>query len=303
MRLPESWTSGTRLALALRAAAVALALLGAIVLVVWGADLARRIGKLGAPAGPTPEQQVLALQTDLGRLRTDNAKLTATMEANAAAVKAAASAAEKLAAATVLQEQQARQIKALELENSKLKEDVAAIALKLPASKRASASAKVASAPAKGANAPGKVAEGPGKVAAVPAKVASASAKAEGTSPKLVNHGLLLRRFEADQPEPKQLHYRLLLSQPATAPKLTGRLQLVVMGSKAGKAVVLKYPSAAAANASQFVVKLGQLQRCEGLLALPEGVIVKSIQARVLEKGQVRISRSVTLKETAHVRS
>ena len=41
----------------------------------------------------------------------------------------------------------------------------------------------------------------------------------------------------------------------------------------------------------------------EGLLALPEGVIVKSIQARVLEKGQVRIARSVTLKDAAHVRS
>ncbi len=303
MRLPDSWTSGTRLVLAARAVAVLLALFGAIVLAVWGTDLARRIGKLGAPAGPTPEQQVLALQTDLGRLRTDNAKLSATMEANAVAVKAAASTAEKLAAATVLQEQQARQIKALELENSKLKEDVAAIVPKLPAGKKANAATKVASVPAKVAGAPAKVEGVPAKAAGVPAKVASASARAEGTSPKLVNHGLLLRRFEADQSEAKQLHYRFLLSQPATAPKLTGRLQLVVMGSKAGKAVVLKYPSPAAANASQFVVKLGQLQRCEGLLALPEGVTVKSIQARVLEKGQVRISRSVTLKEAAHVRS
>jgi hypothetical protein len=262
MRLPDSWTSGTRLALAVRVVVVLLALAGAIFLSVWGLDLARRIGKLGANSGPSPEQQVLALQTDLGRLRTDHAKLTATMEANAAATKAATETAEKLKAATALQEQQASQIKALELENSKLKADLEAGAPKLPTSKKAAAAAS-----------------------------------------KLINHGLALRRFEADQPAPKQLHYRLLLSQPATAPKLAGRLQLVVTGSKEGKPVVLKYPSEAKAGAAQFVVKLGTLQRCEGLLALPEGVIVKSIQARVLEKGQVRIARSVTLKDAAHVRS
>jgi hypothetical protein len=274
MRLPESWTSGTRLALVVRIVAVLLALFGAIVLAVWGTDLARRVGKLGAPAGPTPEQQVLALRADLGRLRTDHAKLAASMEANAAAVKAATSTAEKLAAATTLQEQQARQIKALEIENSKLKEDVGAIATTVPAGKKAGVTSKACAVP-----------------------------KADSAQPKLVNHGLLLRRFEADQPKDRQLHYRLLLSQPAAAPKLAGRLQLVITGSKDGKAVVLKYPSAAAANSAQFMVKLGTLQRCEGLLALPEGVIVKSIQARVLEKGQVRIARSVTLKDAAHVRS
>jgi hypothetical protein len=279
MRLPDSWTSGTRLALAVRAAVVLLALLGAIILAVWGVDLARRIGKLGGPGGPSAEQQVLALQADLGRLRTENAKMVATMESNAAVTKGALETAAKLKVATALQEQQASQIKVLELENSKLKQGAVAVAPKLLASKKAAANAK----------------------AAVGAAKSAANAAAE--APKLVNHGLALRRFEADQPALKQLHYRLILSQPATAPKLAGRLQLVVTGTKAGKAVVLKYPSATAANAAQFAVKLGTLQRCEGLLALPEGVVVKSLQARVLEKGQVRIARSVTLKDAAHVRS
>lgn len=262
MRLPDSWTGGTRLALAVRAFVVLLALAGAIFLSVWGLDLARRIGKLGAPSGPSPEQQVLALQADLGRLRTEHAKLNAAMAANAAATKAALESADKLKVATALQEQQASQIKALELENSKLKADLAANPPKLPANKKAAAAAS-----------------------------------------KPVNHGLALRRFEADQPAARQLHYRLLLSQPAAAPKLVGRLQLVVTASRGGKVVVLKYPSDSKDSAKQFVVRLGQLQRFEGVLALPQGVIVKSIQARVLEKGQVRIARSVTLKDAAHVRT
>jgi hypothetical protein len=291
MRLPDSWTSGTPLAVAVRAIVILLALAGAIVLSVWGMDLSKRIGKLGGPGGPTPEQQVLALQTDLGRLRTENAKLNATMAANAAATKAAAATAEKLTAATMLQEQQARQIKALELENSKLKEEAVTAAPKLSASKKAGAAAKA------------KAASAASKAAPAPATVASASAKAAGAASKLVNHGLALRRFDAEQPQPKSVHYRFLLSQPATAPKLAGRLQLLVTGSKDGKVVVLKYPSEAKATAAQFLIRLGTLQRCEGLLALPEGVVVKSIQARVLEKGQVRIARSVTLKDAAHVRS
>ena len=42
-----------------------------------------------------------------------------------------------------------------------------------------------------------------------------------------------------------------LASQPAQAPRLAGRLQLVVTGSKAGKSVVLKYPSASATENSK----------------------------------------------------
>ncbi len=302
MRLPDSLSNGGTLAQVVRGAVIVLAVMGAGLLAAWGFDLAHRIGKLNTSSGPTPEQQVLALQTDIGRLKTENARLLATIDKNAAAIKAASATADKLATATALQEQQASKIKALELENGKLKGEAAALA-KVPASKKQSALAKKAAEPEKVDKQQAK--EGAVPVVGHEKAVAAAKTQTEATkgAPKLVNHGLTLRRFESTQPEPKVLHYRLILSQPLSAPKLSGRLQLVVKGSKAGQDVELKYPSAQGASSSQFVVKLGTLQRCEGQLALPEGIIVKSIQARVLEKGQVRISRTATLKDAAHVRS
>jgi hypothetical protein len=254
---------------ALRVLAVAVALFLAGFLVVWGIDLGRRMGLLGAAPAPivTPQvdQQAL-LQTELSKLQLERDRLAAVV----------AAAAIKSAAAAKTQEQQASKIKALELENSKLNEDLSSLKHPAPVVPPVKSGARVAG--------------GAGKA------LAKAAAKAHG--------GAAIRRAEARMSAPNQLHYRLLITGGARKPvQPPGHLQFVLRVVRAGKPAVLKFPNAGAASTPQFVIKLGKLQRCEGVLTLPDGVTIKSIQARMLEKGQVRSSQSVTLKDAAHVRS
>lgn len=102
------WTARKGVAAGLRLGAVALALVLAGLLVVWGIDLGRRIGSLGAAAdGPDPKQQLALLQLELTKLQLERDQLAAT------------------AVNMVAQEQQTSQIKALQVENSKLKESLA----------------------------------------------------------------------------------------------------------------------------------------------------------------------------------
>ena len=249
------WRSHPALPTVLRLGAVAVALVLAGFLVVWGIDLGRRIGGLGGPSAPSLRQQLQTAQGELARVQAERDQLAAALEKSAAAAKAGKLPEEKPAVAGPAQEQSTSQIKALEFENGKLVEDLADVTRLIPAAR--------------------------------------------------ASRGLAIRRLEAGMAAPNVLHYRLLLTQAGELGQaaLPGRLQLLLTVAQGGKLMLLSYPDAAAANAPQFVLKLGQFQRCEGTLALPDGVTVKSIQARVLEKGQVRSSQSVTVKDAPHVRS
>ena len=111
--------------------------------------------------------------------------------------------------------------------------------------------------------------------------------------------GIAIRRFDADRPEPNQLHYRLLLTRGAknVAPESVGQLQMAVIMEKAGKAVVLTVPEGAAVDDARYAIKLDKLQRLDGMLQLPDGAKVKSVEVRILEKGQVRTVQALTLKD------
>lgn len=214
-----------------RIVAIVVALVLAGALVVWGIDLANRIRAMqGGQAGAAPERQIARLQGDLARLQLERDRL--------------AGAAEKAAADTT----QASRIMALERENGRLVEDLAALA-------------------------------------AAPAP-----------------RGIAIRRAEAELAAPAQLSYRLLLTH-AGPDGFSGQLELAVTVEQGGKTFVLAFPDAASAALPQYAVKLGQVQRLEGTLALPDGATVKSVQARVLEKGQLRSSLAVPLKDASQARS
>ncbi|MEO6919193.1 MAG: DUF6776 family protein [Collimonas sp.] len=145
------------------------------------------------------------------------------------------------------QEQLGQQIKVLETENAKLKEDLAFFEGLLP-------------------NATG-------------------------------NQGITIQRLTAELQTPTQLRYRMLIMQGGKGPNFVGDVQILVNATMAGKSTVLTFPSAGATVADKAAYKLDfkYYQRVEAELTLPEGAVVKAIQAKVLEKGQVRAQQTSNL--------
>ncbi len=238
MRIRWTGHKAPGIVLALRVGAAIVMLVLAGLLVAWGIDLARRIGSNSStPTAPSAAQQLLAAQAELTKVQLERDQLAAELQ--------------KAGGEAKVKDQQTSQIKALEVETSKLIEDLASLARQLPGA-------------------------GPQPAA---------------------------QRFEASLLAPGSLSYRLLLTRKTKKgqAEAAGQLQLQVSGVKDGKEVLLTFPEAP--DAPQFAIKPGPVQLFEGTLALPDGVAVKSIQARWLEKGQVRSLQSVTLKDAAHVRS
>ncbi len=109
--------------------------------------------------------------------------------------------------------------------------------------------------------------------------------------------GIAIRRMNVDTLAGNQLRYRVLVMQGGGkgAVEFNGALQLLVNGQQAGKGVVLQFPDAKAQNVEQFKIGLKHYQRLEGVITLPDGVLVKTVQARVLERGQIRAQQSANL--------
>jgi ElaB/YqjD/DUF883 family membrane-anchored ribosome-binding protein len=119
------------------------------------------------------------------------------------------------------------------------------------------------------------------------------------------NSGVSIRSLRA-QPDaaPNTLRYRLLVMQSGKAPQdFQGQLQLVVNAVHNGKPTTLTFPERgpeakpSTAQMAQWGVNLRRFQRIEGTVVLPEGTVVKSVQARVLQQGTMRAQQSVTLGE------
>ncbi len=50
-----------------------------------------------------------------------------------------------------------------------------------------------------------------------------------------------------------------------------------------------------AAEADKYKLEFKYYQRMEGVLTVPEGAVIKAVQARVLEKGKVRVQQSINM--------
>lgn len=108
--------------------------------------------------------------------------------------------------------------------------------------------------------------------------------------------GIAIRRMRFDTIAPNQLRYRLLIMQGGKGEQtFVGNLQLVVTTLQGGKSAMMTFPDASAAEQEKFRLSFKHYQRVEGVLTLPEGASVRAIQARVLEKGQVRAQQSANL--------
>ena len=151
-----------------------------------------------------------------------------------------------------VQRQLAEQVKVLEAENSKLKEDLAFFESLLPADRTTGAGG-----------------------------------------------GLSIRRLKADVAGNGQLRYRMLVMQGGKGDRdFAGSLQLAVTVLQNGKSAVIVFPEAGRkdpVDAEKFQLAFKRYQRIEGLLTLPPGAEMKSVQARILEKGQLKAQQTALL--------
>lgn len=115
--------------------------------------------------------------------------------------------------------------------------------------------------------------------------------------------GVSIRRLKADIVGPNQIRYRLLVMQGGkTERDFSGSLQLSVTVLQGGKSAIMNFPETGPeavkrdpAESEKFQLAFKRYQRIEGWLTLPNGAEMKSMQARILEKGQLRAQQTTIL--------
>ena len=182
-------------------------------------------------------------QVDLSAMQNQLQKLTAERDRFSTTVNSAES---QLTIERAAKQQLATQIKGLEAENTKLKEDLAFFESLLPAD--------------------------------------------TGTL------GVAVRRLTVEPVAPNQLRYRMLLMQGGRGKTdFYGNLELVLATTQAGRSAVVLYPKSTDSDRSTFKLQFRHYQRIEGILTVPEGAVARSLQVRILEKGQMRAQASANL--------
>ena len=120
--------------------------------------------------------------------------------------------------------------------------------------------------------------------------------------------GVSIRKLKAESVAPNQLHYQLLVMQGGKGDHdFIGNLQLNVTVVQNGKSAMIAFPepaaspassaasSTAAAGPDNYKLAFKHYQRVDGVLTLPDGAVIKSVQARILDKGQIRAQLSTYL--------
>lgn len=220
-----------------RSRAVRLALLAVLFLSVGGlAWLAYALGRDGSGSRNPSSELALAMQRRIGALSAERDRMASGLNA----------ADSQLAIERATKEKLASQLKALEIENAQLQEDLSFFENLLPA--------------------------GP------------------------ASQDVSIRRLTLDLPGPNQLRYRMLIMRHGKAEQdFNGNLQLLVALAGNGAPATLVFPEKDNARAEQFRLGFRHYQRIEGILELPAGSRVKSVQARVYENGKLRSQQSANL--------
>ncbi len=108
--------------------------------------------------------------------------------------------------------------------------------------------------------------------------------------------GISIRRLVTEMVAPGQLRYRILVMQGGKGDvQFDGNLQLSISGLQNGKSVMMLIPDAKSNDADKYKISFKHYQRLEGILTIPDGWTVKTVQARVLERGQLRTQQSSNL--------
>lgn len=223
----------TQLPWPLRAVFFAIVIGSASAIGMWVYDLGR--GFTGFSADST-RAQIISLKDQIEKLSAERDQFSTTVNASESRLNIEKS----------VQAQLATQLKTLEVENAKLKEDLVFFESLLPATTG--------------------------------------------------SQGISIRRLMAETVAPNQLRYRLLVMQGGKGEReFVGDLQLVVTVLQGGKSAMMNFPDGKSGEADKFKLGFKYYQRVEGVLTLPQGVFIKAVQARILDRGQIRAQQSVNL--------
>jgi hypothetical protein len=108
--------------------------------------------------------------------------------------------------------------------------------------------------------------------------------------------GITVQRIKAEMTAPNQLRYRVLVMQGGKGGRdFTGELQLSLNLMLAGKPAIMQFPDVKSGDAGKLKLTFRHYQRLEGLIPLPEGAIVKTIQVKIMDKGVQRAQQSINL--------
>lgn len=106
--------------------------------------------------------------------------------------------------------------------------------------------------------------------------------------------GVRIGAFKADASSKTQIQYRLLVMQGGkNIQDFVGELQFLLTVVEGGKTVTLTLPEAKNDEAAKLKLSFKYYQRLDGTLAIPEGAVLKTLQARILDKGQLRTFQSI----------
>ena len=94
-----------------------------------------------------------------------------------------------------------------------------------------------------------------------------------------------------------QYRYRMLAALQGNKKdnEFKGYLQLMVNTLQDGKNVMMLLPTQAESNLPQYSVSFKRFRHVEGNFTVPSGTRIKSLEARLLQGGIVKASKSVTL--------
>ena len=103
-------------------------------------------------------------------------------------------------------------------------------------------------------------------------------------------------RVESDG-SPGEYRYRMLVVNNGgrQAKEIKGALQLLVKVQLGGKDAMITVPSDKDSNPQRFRFEIKHFHRLEGGFSVPDGAVIKSVEARLLQDGIVRAKQSATL--------
>ncbi len=106
--------------------------------------------------------------------------------------------------------------------------------------------------------------------------------------------GVRIGAFKADASNKTQIQYRILAMQGGkNVQDFNGELQFLLTVIQNGKTVTLTIPDAKTDDMTKFKLSFKYYQRLEGMLTVPDGAVIKTLQARILDKGQLRTFQSI----------
>jgi hypothetical protein len=112
--------------------------------------------------------------------------------------------------------------------------------------------------------------------------------------PATGSSGITIQKLTVEPVAPNQLRYRALVMQGGSGKqRFSGNLQLAVMAQQGNQTTNLVFPNDQSPEQDKFKIGFKYYQRLDGMVTLPDGAIVKNVQARILENGQVRAQKAI----------